>query len=136
MVVNETIVRVRYSETDKMGYCYYGVYAQYLEIGRTDLLRKFNLTYRQIEDDGIMLPVLSLNLKYIKPAYYDDELTIKTWIDKMPSARIEFDYEIYNQEKELLTIANTLLVFVDAVSRKPKKAPDYFVEKISPFFSK
>jgi acyl-CoA thioester hydrolase len=134
MIVDETTLRVRYSETDKMGYCYYGVYAQYLEIGRTDLMRKFGLTYRQIEDDGIMLPVLTLNLKYIKPAYYDDVLTIKTTVAKLPEARIEFNYEIVNQNKELITIATTVLVFVDAETRKPVKAPKYFLDKISTFF--
>jgi acyl-CoA thioester hydrolase len=134
MIVNETSVRVRYGETDKMGYCYYGVYAQYLEVGRTDLLRKFGLSYRQIEEDGIMLPVLTLNLKYIKPAYYDDELVIKTFVAKIPSVRIEFNYEISNQDKELICIAGTTLVFVDANTRKPTKAPGYFLEKILPFF--
>jgi len=134
MIVDETTVRVRYSETDKMGYCYYGVYAQYLEVGRTDLLRKFGLTYLQIEEEGIMLPVLSLNLKYIKPAYYDDVLTIKTIISKLPSARIEFNYEIVNQNNDLITVANTILVFVNAETRKPSKAPQYFLDKILPFF--
>lgn len=134
MITSEIKLRVRYSETDKMGYCYYGVYAQYFEVGRTDLLRQFGLTYRQIEENGIMLPVLSLNVKYIKPAYYDDELTIKTTIQKMPSARIEFNYEIYNQQNELLTIADTTLVFIDEKTRKPIKAPAYFLDKIKPFF--
>jgi acyl-CoA thioester hydrolase len=134
MITNATKVRVRYSETDKMGYCYYGVYAQYLEMGRTDLLRTFGLTYRQMEESGIMLPVLTLNLKYIKPAFYDDELTIRTFVQNLPAARIEFNYEILNPENELITIANTVLVFIDAETRKPVKAPDYFMEKIIPFF--
>jgi acyl-CoA thioester hydrolase len=134
MIVNDTKIRVRYSETDKMGYCYYGVYAQYLEVGRTNLMRQFGLTYKQIEDSGIMLPVLSLNLKYIKPAYYDDELTVKTTIPNMPSARIEFKYEIFNQDMELLTIADTVLVFIDANTRKPLKAPAEFLIKMKPYF--
>jgi acyl-CoA thioester hydrolase len=134
MITSEIKLRVRYSETDKMGYCYYGVYAQYFEVGRTNLLREFGLTYRQIEENGIMLPVLTLNVKYIKPAFYDDELTIKTFIHKMPLARIEFNYEIYNQQNELLTIADTTLVFIDEKTRKPIKAPEYFLEKLNPFF--
>ena len=134
MVINDSLVRVRYGETDKMGYCYYGVYAQYLEIGRTDLMRKFGLSYRETEDKGIMLPVLSLNIKYIKPAFYDDELTIKTFLTKLPNVRIEFLYEIYNQFNELLSTAETTLVFIDANTRKPKKAPDDFISKLSPFF--
>jgi acyl-CoA thioester hydrolase len=135
MIVNETKLRVRYSETDKMGYCYYGVYAQYLEVGRTELMRKFGLSYKQIEDNGIMLPVLSLNIKYIKPAFYDDELIIRTIIPKMPSVRIEFNYEIYNQKSELLNIAETMLVFIDANTRKPTKAPSWILDKMKPFFA-
>lgn len=135
MIVNETKLRVRYSETDKMGYCYYGVYAQYLEVGRTELMRKFGLSYKQIEDNGIMLPVLSLNIKYIKPAFYDDELIIRTIIPKMPSVRIEFNYEIYNQKIELLNIAETILVFIDANTRKPTKAPSRILDKMKPFFA-
>ena len=113
MIINESKVRVRYGETDKMGYCYYGVYAQYFEIGRTELMRQYGLTYKKIEDAGIMLPVLSLNVKFIKPAFYDDELTIKTYLTKLPLVRIEFLYEIYNQHNELLNNGETTLVFID-----------------------
>jgi len=135
MVINESKVRVRYGETDKMGYCYYGVYAQYFEIGRTDLMRKYGLTYKEIEDNGIMLPVLTLNVKYIKPAFYDDELTIKTFLTKLPLLRIEFLYEIYNQNNELLNTGETTLVFIDANTRKPRKAPIEFLNTLSPFFN-
>jgi acyl-CoA thioester hydrolase len=134
MITSETKIRVRYGETDKMGYCYYGVYPQYLEVGRTDLMRNFGLTYRQIEENGILLPVLSLNIKYIRPAFYDDELTVRTIIEKMPSIRIEFKYEIYNQDNELLSVAETTLVFVDDKTRKPLKAPASFLDKMRPFF--
>jgi len=134
MVIHESKVRVRYGETDKMGYCYYGVYAQYFEIGRTELMRKFGLTYKEIEDKGIMLPVLTLNIKYIKPAFYDDELIIKTFLTKLPSVRIEFLYEIYNQNNELLNTGDTTLVFIDSNTRKPMKAPSEFLEKLMPFF--
>jgi acyl-CoA thioester hydrolase len=135
MVIQESKVRVRYGETDKMGYCYYGVYAQYFEIGRTEMMRKFGLTYKEIEEKGIMLPVLSLNVKYIKPAYYDDELTIRTFLTKLPSIRIEFLYEIYNQNNELLNKGDTTLVFINALTRKPVKAPINFLEKLAPFFN-
>ncbi|MFN8255158.1 MAG: thioesterase family protein [Bacteroidales bacterium] len=134
MVINDSKVRVRYGETDKMGYCYYGIYAQYFEIGRTDLMRKFGLSYRETEERGIMLPVLTLNVKYTKPALYDDELTIRTFLTKLPSVRIEFLYEIYNQNNELLTTAETTLVFIDSTSRRPIKAPDDFIDKLAPFF--
>jgi acyl-CoA thioester hydrolase len=117
-----------------MGYCYYGIYAQYFEIGRTDLMRKFRLSYRETEESGIMLPVLTLNVKYIKPALYDDELTIRTYLTKLPSVRIEFLYEIYNQNNELLTTAETTLVFIDSTTRRPIKAPVDFIDKLAPFF--
>jgi len=136
MVVQESKVRVRYGETDKMGYCYYGVYAQYFEIGRTEMMRKFGLSYKEMEDDGIMLPVLSLNVKYLKPAFYDDELTIRTVLPSLPSIRIEFLYEIYNQKNELLNKGETTLVFIDAKTRKPVKAPIEFIKTLAPFFNK
>jgi acyl-CoA thioester hydrolase len=135
MIVNESVLRVRYSETDKMGYCYYGVYAQYLEVGRTELIRKFGLSYKELEENGAMLPVSTLNIKYLKPAFYDDELTIRTYVNKMPSIRIEFKYEIFNQHKELLIVADTILVFIDAISRKPIKPPLFFLEKVAPYFT-
>jgi len=135
MIIQESKVRVRYGETDKMGYCYYGIYAQYFEIGRTELMRRFGLTYKEIEDKGIMLPVLSLNVKYIKPAYYDDELTIKTFLTSLPSVRIEFLYEIYNQRNELLNRGDTTLVFIDALTRKPRKAPIEFLKTLAPYFN-
>lgn len=134
MVQGETKVRVRYGETDKMGYCYYGVYAQYFEIGRTDLMRNLNLSYKDIENQGIMLPVLSLNTKYIKPAYYDDELTIKTRIEKMPGLRIEFKYEVYNQKSELLCIGDTTLVFINSETRKPMSPPLEIKKKLKKYF--
>jgi acyl-CoA thioester hydrolase len=134
MIMSETKIRVRYGETDQMGYCYYGIYPQYLEVGRTELMRKFGMSYRQMEENGIMLPVLSLNLKYIKPAFYDEELTVKTSIVKMPSVKIEFFYQIFNQFNELISQAETVLVFIDAKTRKPTKAPKYFIEKLGPLF--
>jgi acyl-CoA thioester hydrolase len=134
MVIHESKVRVRYGETDKMGYCYYGVYAQYFEIGRTELMRNFGLSYKDIENQGIMLPVLTLNVKFIKPAFYDDELTIKTFLTRLPSVRIEFLYEIFNQNNELVNTGDTTLVFIHSNSRKPLKAPLSFVNALIPYF--
>ncbi len=134
MVVNDTKLRVRYGETDKMGYAYYGIYPQYYEVGRTELIRSFGLSYKKLEDEGIMLPVLYLDIKYLKPAMYDDLLTIKTKIPKIPEARIEFEYEVYNQNSELLNIGKTTLVFIDAETRKPRRAPEDFLRKIAKQF--
>jgi len=135
MVIHETKVRVRYGETDKMGYAYYGIYPQYYEVARTELIRSFGLSYKKLEDEGIMLPVLSLDIKYLKPALYDDLLTIKTKIIKIPSVRIEFEYEIFNQNNELLNIGNTTLVFIDSQTRKPRKAPVDFLLKLKGYFN-
>jgi len=136
MVIHETKIRVRYGETDKMGYAYYGIYPQYYEVGRTELIRSFGLSYKKLEDEGIMLPVLNLEIKYLKPAFYDDELTIKTKLVKMPAIRIEFEYEVYNQNDELLNMGNTTLVFIDAKTRKPRKAPQDFLEQLDIHFRK
>jgi len=122
--------RVRYSETDQMGFVYYGNYAQYFEMGRTEWLRKLGITYKKMEENGIMLPVMNLNIKYLKPAKYDDLLTLKTTLIKIPSAKIEFSYEVFNEENEQLTTANTTLVFVNMETNKPTRAPEYVLEKI------
>ena len=135
MLIHETKIRVRYGETDKMGYAYYGIYPQYFEVGRTELIRQYGLSYKSMEDEGIMLPVLDLNINYLKPAFYDDLLTVKTIVAKKPLVRIEFEYEVFNQNKELLTQGHTTLVFIDAKTRKPRKAPKYFLDKIEDFFS-
>ena len=124
-------LRIRYGETDQMGYCYYGNYAQFLEIGRVETLRSLGVSYKQIEESGIMLPVIELNVKYLKPSYYDDLITIKTTIKNKPSVKIEFDYEIYNERNELLTIAYTKLVFVNKKSMKPCKGPNQLIEKLN-----
>lgn len=134
MYTSETKVRVRYGETDQMGYVYYGNYPLYYEVARTDMIRKLGWPYKKIEENGIMLPVLSLNVKYIKPAYYDDELTIKTSVTKMPSARIDFKYEVFNERNELINTGETTLVFVDMKTMKPTGAPPAFLEDIKPFF--
>lgn len=123
MLVNKTQLRVRYGETDQMGYVYYGNYAQYFEVARVEWLRKLGISYKQLEEDGIMLPVLKLEVNYHKPAKYDDLLTIEASIRKKPSVRIEFDFKIYNTHNELLTTGYTSLVFIDMKRNRPTKAP-------------
>jgi acyl-CoA thioester hydrolase len=134
MYISETTIRVRYAETDKMGYVYYGNYTHYYEVGRVEALRQLGTSYKEMEDNGIMLPVYTCEIKYLKPALYDDLLVIKTTIKKLPAARITFDYEIYNQKNELLNTATTTLVFINMTSNKPCSAPDSFIEKIKKFF--
>ncbi|NNC69222.1 MAG: acyl-CoA thioesterase [Flavobacteriaceae bacterium] len=127
-------IRVRYGETDQMGYVYYGNYAQYFEMGRVEWLRNLGITYKRMEELGIMLPVLKLNTDYLKPAKYDDLLTLKTTLIKRPSVRIEFNFELFNEQNELLTKAYCSLVFIDMKKNKPTKAPDYIIDKVNEFF--
>ncbi len=131
----ETNIRVRYADTDQMGYVYYGNYAEMYEVARTEMLRSLGMTYKSMEEDGVMMPVLELKCKYIKPALYDDELTIKVIIEEKPAVRIVFKYEIYNQNKVLLNLGETTLVFVDIEKNKPCLAPKNFLNKIQTYFA-
>jgi len=130
MKTHEFKVRVRYSETDQMGVVYHGNYAPYFEMGRVEWLRNIGVSYRWMEENGVMLPVVSLNINYKKPARYDDLLTVKTIFKCQTSVKIEFDYEIYNEQNELLTIGNSVLVFVNMKTGRPMLPPDYVKEKI------
>ena len=130
MLQSEIEIRVRYGETDKMGYVYYGNYAQYYEVARTEFIRKYGVTYKKLEEQGIMLPVNSLKIKYIKPSFYDDILRVQTIVKKLPDIRIHFDYKIFNQNNELVNIGETTLVFIDMQTGKPVKAPDFFLNPL------
>jgi len=130
MLTNEITFRVRYAETDQMGVVYHGNYAQYLEMGRIAWLRTFDLSYREMEENGVMLPVISLNVNYKKSALFDDELTLQTSLKKIPTVRIEFEYVLRNQNNEILAEANTVLVFMDVHRKRPIKCPDYILEKL------
>lgn len=123
-------VRVRYAETDQMGVVYHGNYAQYFEMGRVEWLRNMGVSYKWMEENGVMLPVVALNMNYKKPARYDDLLTVKTIFKKQTSVKIEFDYEIYNEEGELLTTGYSMLVFVDMKSGRPTVPPSYVAERL------
>jgi acyl-CoA thioester hydrolase len=134
MLKAETVLRVRYGETDRMGYAYYGNYAEYYEVGRVEALRKMGFSYREIEDKGILLPVVDFAIQYKKPAYYDDEITIVTSIKELPSVRITFYYECYNAQKDLLNTGHVTLVFIDKAKNKPCAPPDWFMSEIKQFF--
>lgn len=130
MKVDEIHIRVRYGETDQMGVVYHGNYPLYLEMGRIELLRKMGISYKKMEEDGIMLPVVSLSLNYKKSASYDDVINVKTQLKKAPTVRIEFDYEITNELGEILTTASTTLVFIDMKTNKPTRPPIYILEAL------
>lgn len=130
MISNQIKIRVRYGETDQMGYVYYGNYAQYFEVGRVEWLRALGTDYKSLEESGIMLPVTQLTVNYLKPAKYDDLLTINTILTKKPLVKIDFDFEIFNEKKELLTTGFTRLVFMDMAKNKPVKAPQHLIDEI------
>jgi acyl-CoA thioester hydrolase len=123
-------LRVRYSETDQMGVVYHGNYAPYFEMGRVEWLRNIGISYKWMEETGIMLPVVSLTMNYKKPAKYDDELTVTTIFKSQTSVKIEFEYEIHNQNQDLLTIGHSVLVFVDMKSGRPIAPPSYIIYKL------
>lgn len=133
MFTSEILVRVRYSETDKMGYVYYGNYAAYFEVARVETLRQLGVSYRQLEEDGVLLPVLDFSIKYYKPAFYDDELTIETVITELPSARIHFTYRTL-RGNEVLNSASTTLVFVDKVSGRPTRCPAHILDALKAYY--
>lgn len=134
MYKSETHIRVRYAETDQMGYVYYGNYATYYEVARVESLRKLGLTYKSIEKLGVIMPVLENYSKFIAPAKYDDHLRIETTIKKKPGVRVKFTYEIYNEENKLLNIGETTLVFVDVEKGTPCDPPGLIMDKLTEYF--
>jgi len=130
MIHTKHSIRVRYAETDPMKYVYYGNYATYFEVARVELFRTIGISYDEIENQGIWLPVSDYKIKYIRPALYDQELEIHTYVKKIPGVRIEFEYEIYNEEHTKITEASTTLFFLDAKTKKVIKCPDFLMKMI------
>lgn len=131
MYISETKIRVRYAETDQMGYVYYGNYPAYYEVGRTDALRQLGTSYHKLEEKGVMMPVASMSIKYLKPAKYDDLLTIKTIVKELPRMRMHFFYEIYNEDNILLNTGETVLAFISMERNRPVACPDWLNEIFS-----
>lgn len=127
---DEIQIRVRYGETDQMGYVYHGNYALFLEMGRIEWLRKLGISYKKMEESGVMLPVISMSLNFKMPARYDDVINVKTQLKKRPSAKIEFDYEITSETGQIITTAEVVLAFVDMKSNRPVRAPQYILDII------
>ncbi|HVI49115.1 MAG TPA: thioesterase family protein [Chitinophaga sp.] len=135
MFISTTTIRVRYGETDQMGYLYYGNYALYYEVGRAEAIRELGFTYKELEEQGVMMPVAELNVKYYRPAYYDNLITVKTILKEMPkSSRIQFHSELYNEKGELLNVGVTTLVFIGVDTRQKAGLPDALKERLEPFF--
>ena len=133
MLQGERQLRVRYQETDTMGVVNHMNYINYFEVARTELLRTTGTTYREMEEQGVMLPVVEVGVRYIKPAHYDDLLTIRLRMEKLPTVKMRFDYEVLRGE-ELLTTGFVVLAFMDATTRRPCRGHKRFMDAITPYF--
>ena len=130
MIKGEIKLRVRYSDTDQMGYVYYGRYASYYEVARVELFRNLGFSYKKLEEEGIGMPVIDMETKYLLPIKYDEEITIRTRIEKLPSSRIIFHYEILNQNNDLANTAKTTLTFINLLNKKPVRTPKELLDLI------
>ncbi len=130
-----TPLRVRYADTDRMDQVYYGRYAEFFEVGRVETMRSLGISYRRLEEMGILLPVIRFEVHYLAPLSYDEEMIIETTIPALPRASIRFDYVLFNAAGQCAARAMTVLAFVDAASRKIRRAPDILLEALHPYFS-
>ncbi len=129
-MTHSTTFRVRYSETDRMGYMYYGNYAAWFEVGRVELLRSLGLTYRKMEDEGVILPVRDFTVRYFKPVKYDDEVYLKTTLTDLSGAKITFDFVLEDSDGVKLCTSTIVLVFCDKISGRPTRAPEKLVNAL------
>ena len=135
MFSHECQTRVRYAETDQMGYLYYGNYATYYEVGRAEMIRSLGLTYQQMEDEyGILMPVMSLQMRFVRPARYDELITIQTNLRRMPQKDIVFHHEVFNPKRKLVNGGSVKLCFVDQKTNKTVPAPSFLTDKLRPYF--
>jgi len=134
MFVFNTTLRVRYADTDQMGYAYYGNYGAYYEVARVESLRHLGFAYKDLEAQGIMLPVLENYSKFIRPAKYDELLRIEVKLEELPAVRIRFHYRIFNEQEELIHTGWTLLAFVNKHTGKPCRPPEALLDLYRPYF--
>ena len=136
MFITETHIRVRYAETDQMNVVYYGNYAQYFEVARAESIRVLGFSYKDMEATGVIMPIVELHVKFIRPAHYDDLLTVKTMLKELPTQhRIEFHQEVYNEEVKLLTTGKVVLYFMDAKTMTRTTMPQTLLDKLIPYFN-
>lgn len=130
MIETQTNIRVRYAETDQMNVVYHGNYAQYFEVARAECIRSFGFTYKQIEELGIMMPIVDIQIKFLRPAHYDDLLTVKAILKELPlEHKMEFHHEVYNEAGKLLTIGKVVLYLVDAITKERTTMPEAMLNK-------
>ena len=134
MFVYKTKLRVRYADTDQMGYAYYGNYATYYEVARVEAFRYLGVTYKSLEESGVIMPVIELKCQFKTPAKYDDLLTIKVMIPHMPKSTILYQYDVFNSENHLINQGKTLLAFVNKITHKPIRTPKIIKDKLQSFF--
>ena len=135
MYSHDVQIRVRYADTDQMGYVYYGNYAAYYEVARVESFRHLGFAYKKLEEAGVMMPVLEMNSKYILPAMYDDLLTVRVSIPELPKVRIKYLYEVRNEEGSLLNQGETTLAFINMESGRPVRMPEVMAELLKPYFN-
>ncbi len=135
MYESSTQIRVRYAETDQMNVVYYGNYAQYFEVGRSESIRQLGFTYKDMEAMGVIMPVVEMHSKYVRPAHYDDLLTVKTILKELPTNhRIEFHSEVYNEAGKLLTIGRVVLYFINSKTREKAEMPAALMKQLKEYF--
>lgn len=135
MLSHETKVRIRYVDTDRMGVVYHGNYARFYEIGRVEALRSLGMTYKQLEDEeNLIMPVTTMNIRFLRPAHYDDLITVKSTLVKLPTDKLIFKFEIYNEDGKLLNSADIRLCFLDKTTHKRSQSPERFLKLIRPYF--
>lgn len=136
MFQHETKIRVRYAETDQMDVVYHGNYAQYFEVGRAESIRQLGFTYKDMEAMGVVMPIVEWHAKYLRPAHYDELLTIRTILKELPDDhRIEFHQEVYNESEKLLTVGRVVLYFIDAATKQKTSMPEVLKAKLLPYFN-
>lgn len=135
MLTSETKIRVRYAETDQMGVVYHGNYFTYFEVARVESFRQLGISYAEIEKMGMIMPVVDVHAKYLRPALYDDLLTIKTLVKEFPlHHKIEFHHEAYNEKEELLCVARIILYFMEKKDMKKTSMPEALKKKLERYF--
>ncbi len=130
MIISNKSIRVRYDEVDKMGFVYHGNYARYFHIGRTHLLRKIGICDKTLEKQNIIMPVVDMSIRYIKPVFYDDKIRIKTTLLELSGIRLKFLHDVYNQSNEIINIASSQVVFVDAIKHRSMRIPDNILDNL------
>lgn len=135
MFLHETTIRVRYGETDQMGVVYYGNYALYFEIGRVEALRYLGVPYKELEQTGIIMPVIDMQVQYLAPARYDDLIRIETRVNALEQSKIVFEHNLFLQNSNVaINKAKTTLVFVKLQTKKPTRMPAKMFAALAPFF--